>query len=149
MATIEQIQDLLIENNKIIGKTIAKINNELLRKIAILSNPKGPSSDKVSVASGNFGATTAKGPRGATTRTRTITPVSDEERCTKTLVSGKNKGSQCSKKATVDSLCTIHNKKINPPIALSDEFVPEYIIEQERAEELKINEVKQKLRESV
>jgi uncharacterized protein (UPF0216 family) len=38
MATIEQIQDLLIENNKIIGKTIAKINNELLRKIAILSN---------------------------------------------------------------------------------------------------------------
>jgi hypothetical protein len=62
---IEQIQDLVIENNKIIGNTISKINNELLRKIAILSNPKGPS--------------------GATTRTRTITPVSDEEQCTQTL----------------------------------------------------------------
>jgi hypothetical protein len=65
-------------------------------------------------------------------RSRTITPISDDERCTKTLVSGKNKGSKCSKKATVGSLCTIHNKKYAISSELSDEFVPEYILSEER-----------------
>jgi hypothetical protein len=68
------------------------------------------------------------------TRTRTISTVPDNERCTQTLVSGKNKGGQCSKKATVGSLCTIHNKKLTlPPVysALSDEFVSDDILEEE------------------
>jgi hypothetical protein len=35
----------------------------------------------------------------------------NENRCTQTLVSGKNKGTQCSKNATIGSLCTMHNNK--------------------------------------
>jgi hypothetical protein len=45
-------------------------------------------------------------------RTRTITPVSDDEKCTTVLVSGKNKGDRCSKKATKCSLCTMHHQKL-------------------------------------
>ena len=67
-------------------------------------------------------------------RSRTITPVSDDDRCSQTLVSGKNKGGQCSKKSTVGSLCTMHHKKITPAIFsnLSDEFVPKYILDEEK-----------------
>jgi hypothetical protein len=121
MASIEQIQALIIENNKIIEKTIAKINNELLRKIADLSNP-------------DLIAPIAR-------RTRTITPVSDEERCTQTLVSGKNKGGKCSKKATVDSLCTMHSKKAKVEVVeqvvqqvvqvVQQEQVVEQVVEQD------------------
>jgi hypothetical protein len=35
----------------------------------------------------------------------------EKKRCTQLLVSGKNKGTQCSKNATIGSLCTVHNKK--------------------------------------
>jgi hypothetical protein len=65
-------------------------------------------------------------------RTRTITPVPEHLKCTKILVSGKNKGSSCSKKATSGSLCTMHNKKPIPIVShLSDEFVPDYILDQD------------------
>jgi hypothetical protein len=88
----EQTQTLISENNILIEKMIAKLNNDLLRKIENLSNPTII-------------------PK--TRRTRTITPVSDDDRCTQTLVSGKNKGGKCSKKATKGSLCTMHHKKMN------------------------------------
>jgi hypothetical protein len=71
---------------------------------------------------------------GLSTRTRTITPVPEEKRCSQILVSGKNKGGRCSKKSTVGSLCTMHNKKITSATVfstLSDEFVPDYILDQE------------------
>jgi hypothetical protein len=59
-----------------------------------------------------------------TRRTRTITPVSEDEKCTSFVVSGKNKGGRCSKKATKGSLCTMHHKKIEPiQSTLSEEFV--------------------------
>jgi hypothetical protein len=57
-------------------------------------------------------------------RSRSITPVSDDERCSQTLVSGKNKGAKCSKKSTVGPLCTMHHKKLSLFSDLSDEFVP-------------------------
>jgi hypothetical protein len=96
MASIEQIQALVIENNTLIEKMIVKLNNDLLRKIADLSNP-----DLI-----------------------VITPV-PEEKCSQILVSGKNKGGRCSKKSTARSLCTMHNKKLTSvPIFsnLSDEL---------------------------
>ena len=96
MASIEQIQTLIIENNTLVEKMITKLHNDLLRKIADLSNP---------------GLIVP-----ITRRTRTITPVSEDDRCTQTLVSGKNKGGKCSKKATVGSLCTMHNKKVNQEV---------------------------------
>jgi hypothetical protein len=99
----DQIKTLISENNKLIEKMITKLNNDLFRKIENLSNP-----DLIVPKS---------------RRTRTITPVSDDDRCTQTLVSGKNKGSKCSKKATVGSLCTTHNKKLIEP-KVSEE-VPE------------------------
>ena len=99
----DQIKTLISENNKLIEKMITKLNNDLFRKIENLSNP-----DLIVPKS---------------RRTRTITPVSDDDRCTQTLVSGKNKGSKCSKKATVGSLCTMHNKKLIEP-KVSEE-VPE------------------------
>jgi hypothetical protein len=95
MASIEQIQALIIENNTLVEKMITKLNNDLLRKIADLSNPDLIVSKP---------------------RTRTITPVAESERCTKTLVSGKNKGCKCSKKATIGTLCTTHNK-VAPAVA--------------------------------
>jgi hypothetical protein len=85
---------LISENNKLIEKMITKLNNDLLHKIENLSNPA------------------LIVPK--TRRTRTITPVSDYDRCTQILVSGKNKGSKCSKKATALTLCTMHNKKMAP-----------------------------------
>jgi hypothetical protein len=65
---------------------------------------------------------------GLSTRSRTITPVPEEQRCSQILVSGKNKGGRCSKKSTVRSLCTMHNKKLTS-VPLSDELVPD--LEQE------------------
>jgi hypothetical protein len=100
----EQTQTLISENNILIGKMIAKLNNDLLLKIENLSNP------------------TIIVPK--TRRTRTITPVSEDEKCTSFVVSGKNKGGRCSKKATKGSLCTMHHKKIEPiQSTLSEEFV--------------------------
>jgi hypothetical protein len=99
----EQTQTLISENNILIGKMIAKLNNDLLLKIENLSNPTIV-------------------PK--TRRTRTITPVSEDEKCTSFVVSGKNKGGRCSKKATKGSLCTMHHKKIEPiQSTLSEEFV--------------------------
>jgi hypothetical protein len=95
------ISELISENNKLIEKMITKLNNDLLRKIENLSNP-----DLIV-------------PK--TRRTRTITPVSDDDRCNQLLVSGKNKGSKCSKKATIGSLCTMHNKKVNAAKPAADE----------------------------
>jgi hypothetical protein len=95
MATIEQIKQLLLDNNTVIQELPAMILLESLVESLSLTPPSTPPTP---------------------TRSRTITPVSDGERCTQTLVSGKKKGSQCSKKSTVGSLCTIHFKKL--PVTL-------------------------------
>ena len=97
---IQQIQLLISENNLLIEKSISKLNNELLRKIGTIMNP------------------TLVVPR---TRTRTITPITDDNKCSSVLVSGKNKGSRCSKKASNSGLCTMHHKKIQP--VLSKELI--------------------------
>jgi hypothetical protein len=103
-AILVAVQELISEHNKKIEKTIAKLNNDLLLKIGNLMNP------------------TLTVPKS--TRTRTITPVSEDEKCTTVLVSGKNKGGRCSKKATNGSLCTMHHKKTEPiHSTLSEEFV--------------------------
>jgi hypothetical protein len=107
MASIEQIQTLIIENNTLVEKMITKLHNDLLRKIADLSNP-----DLIVPI---------------TRRTRTITPVSEDDRCTQTLVSGKNKGGKCSKKATVGSLCTMHNKKVIQEVVEPEVVEPEVV----------------------
>jgi hypothetical protein len=103
-AILVAVQELISEHNNKIEKTIAKLNNDLLLKIGNLMNP------------------TLTVPKP--TRTRTITPVSEDEKCTTVLVSGKNKGGRCSKKATNGSLCTMHHKKTEPiHSTLSEEFV--------------------------
>jgi hypothetical protein len=102
-ATLVQVQELISEHNKKIEKTIAKLNNDLLLKIGNLMNP------------------TLTVPKS--TRTRTITPVSEDDKCRTFLVSGKNKGSRCSKKSTIGSLCTLHHKKVSIHSLLSDEFI--------------------------
>jgi hypothetical protein len=100
MATIEQIKQLLLDNNTVIQQLPAMILLESLVESLSLTPPSIPTPPSPPTS----------------TRSRTVTPVSDEERCTQTLVSGKKKGSQCSKKSTVGSLCTIHFKKL--PVTL-------------------------------
>jgi hypothetical protein len=100
-----KIDELILENNKLIEKAITKLNNELVKKISVLLGHE---------------------PKPKTTRTRTITPVSDANRCTASLLSGVNKGSQCSKKSVSGTLCTMHGKKaallLSPPSSETSSF---------------------------
>jgi hypothetical protein len=101
-----EIEALLLENNKRIEKAITKLNNEVLKKISVLLGHEA---------------------KPKTTRTRTITPVSEDDRCSASLLSGANKGNQCSKKSVIGTLCTMHNKKAlallpSPPSSETSSF---------------------------
>jgi hypothetical protein len=114
MASIESIHALILDLRSLVLDNNKRIDN-LALQLNSLQLPSDPAVDFKK-------------------RTRTITPVSDGERCSQTLVSGKNKGGKCSKKSTIGSFCTLHHKLLNLgiPSSLSDEFVPDYILDQEK-----------------
>jgi hypothetical protein len=109
--TTTATQTLISENNILIENIITKLNNLLLRKIELLSNPD------------------------LSRPSRTITQDYYENRCSQTNLSGKNKGLTCSKKASTalgnGLFCTLHhkywkNKYSSPLLPISEEDLPPY-----------------------